>query len=236
MPGLFDHMDDREIDGAIQRLARQRAELPSLQARPTTQPQRNPLALHDAANHSTWRRTLIADVRRRSALTRPSSGQTSRGDNVARLLRSSLLPLTISSPRTEAMDMDYNHRLHVRRRAQLFDRLLALQLASAESSEPSFVPPPEPPQAAAPLDAREISALRASMLTLTSTLDDVCTICLEPRKKGNVVLRLGCGHCFHGACARNWLARSGCCPTCRKVLPRTGTSRSSSSQLYRTRP
>ena len=102
----------------------------------------------------------------------------------------------------------------------LLDHLLAGQVAAeeAEQAEASFVPPPTPPCAPAPLDPRALRALRADEMRLTTDLDDKCSVCLEPRLRGQTVLRLGCGHSFHVACARRWLACSACCPMCRKTL------------------
>lgn len=207
-----DHVDDREFGDALRRLEWQRSELPTqglvAWARALAhEPRRNSLSLHEASHSGAVPSSRLVDVQ--STAPRPTSVNNSRGEIVGRLVFDGS-----------------EHAAHVLHRRQLLDRLLALQLAADEPGEDSamdsttLVPPPEPGQAAPPLDAQELSALRASTSTLTHTLADVCTICLEPRQKGHVVLRLGCGHSFHGACARNWLSRSGCCPTCRMLVPR----------------
>ena len=43
-----------------------------------------------------------------------------------------------------------------------------------------------------------------------------CTICIEPYKFGQKVIRLPCGHYFHGTCIEPWLHKSCRCPLCRK--------------------
>ena len=43
-----------------------------------------------------------------------------------------------------------------------------------------------------------------------------CSICLEDFTKGELALRLPCGHLFHGPCIGTWLSSSSACPNCRK--------------------
>ena len=51
-------------------------------------------------------------------------------------------------------------------------------------------------------------------------LEDACAICLETMRKGEPSVVLPCGHCFHDACATEWLSVKAECPTCRgKVKP-----------------
>lgn len=44
--------------------------------------------------------------------------------------------------------------------------------------------------------------------------EDECVICAEDMH-GDGVLKLDCGHRFHEACVRQWLAEQSTCPTCR---------------------
>ena len=55
--------------------------------------------------------------------------------------------------------------------------------------------------------------------------EDVCCICLEPRRKGQLVLRLEpCGHCFHQSCSSKWLEEySASCPMCKAPAARPVT-------------
>lgn len=51
-----------------------------------------------------------------------------------------------------------------------------------------------------------------------------CAICLEgligelPECRSRGLLRLPCGHVFHGACAEPWLVREATCPMCRQPV------------------
>lgn len=48
---------------------------------------------------------------------------------------------------------------------------------------------------------------------------DACSICLEEFYLGHMVSTLHCGHIFHPACIRVWLARSKICPLCKTEAP-----------------
>jgi len=77
---------------------------------------------------------------------------------------------------------------------------------------------------------RAPSVLQAHLRSLHTfatreTLVDPCVICLDAMSCGQRVARLPCGHCFHSACATEWLA-GGClmCPLCKRSLAsRTST-------------
>lgn len=71
--------------------------------------------------------------------------------------------------------------------------------------------PPEPPRPPSPMHNPD--ALRGTKLG--RALEGQCAVCLEARHKGERVLFLACGHVFHCACVRRWLACSSCCPECR---------------------
>ena len=49
-----------------------------------------------------------------------------------------------------------------------------------------------------------------------------CTICFEPMKKGEVVMRLPCqaevSHAFHKKCVQPWLEKNNTCPNCRSTI------------------
>jgi hypothetical protein len=61
--------------------------------------------------------------------------------------------------------------------------------------------------------------------TLDCTLDDCCSICLEPRRTGDTVWVLECGHTFHKHCARCWLAGAATCPLCKQPVERAPAGR-----------
>lgn len=45
-----------------------------------------------------------------------------------------------------------------------------------------------------------------------------CIVCLQKYPENSQVVRLGCQHCFHGACITNWLKVSPKCPSCKKYF------------------
>ncbi len=47
---------------------------------------------------------------------------------------------------------------------------------------------------------------------------DACAICLTAVRDGDEESRMPCGHGFHPRCVERWLARSKCCPQCRRSL------------------
>lgn len=53
--------------------------------------------------------------------------------------------------------------------------------------------------------------------------DPVCPVCLDPlwRGGGGDVVRIACGHIFHGACLEGWWATSLTCPSCRRQTQKT---------------
>jgi hypothetical protein len=71
--------------------------------------------------------------------------------------------------------------------------------------------PPELPRPPSPMhNAEQLCGTR-----LGRSLDGPCAVCLDARNTGDQVLFLQCGHVFHVACVRRWLACSSCCPECR---------------------
>jgi len=44
---------------------------------------------------------------------------------------------------------------------------------------------------------------------------ECCAVCLERAGEGDAGVRLNCGHQYHAACARGWLAASTRCPLCK---------------------
>lgn len=46
-----------------------------------------------------------------------------------------------------------------------------------------------------------------------------CAVCQEPYEAGEEVIRLPCGHLFHGTCILPWLDKHNSCPVCRSELP-----------------
>ena len=48
--------------------------------------------------------------------------------------------------------------------------------------------------------------------------EEVCNVCLEMYKEGQISIKLDCGHCFHEACIVQWLKMRNTCPVCRHEL------------------
>jgi hypothetical protein len=54
--------------------------------------------------------------------------------------------------------------------------------------------------------------------------EDVCVICFEPVIKDEVIQRLrNCNHHFHYSCARRWINKKPCCPTCRSAVEKNSS-------------
>lgn len=45
-----------------------------------------------------------------------------------------------------------------------------------------------------------------------------CVICLSDYEKGEVILELPCGHCYHMTCVALWLVKKAICPICKAVV------------------
>ena len=61
------------------------------------------------------------------------------------------------------------------------------------------------------LSEAQIDSLKSD--TVTCTLDDTCSICIEDYTPGEVRKFLPCGHYFHGQCIKTWLSwTSNRCP------------------------
>lgn len=97
----------------------------------------------------------------------------------------------------------------VRPTPSMFDRL-------QQSRERWNIQPP-------PLRADDSAKLRPQ--PLTEDLPDVCSICLEKRRRGQQALTLQCGHAFHGRCILRWLEQSATCPICKEVVPSSAAER-----------
>ena len=48
--------------------------------------------------------------------------------------------------------------------------------------------------------------------------EQVCNVCLEIYKEGQISIKLDCGHCFHEKCIVQWLTMRNTCPVCRHEL------------------
>ena len=104
----------------------------------------------------------------------------------------------------------------------------SIQMAEYLTADSGLGPPgqlthPPLPQG---LDRASLRSLRASHeVVAEKTMPDDCCVCLEPRRRGQRLINLSCGHTLHAQCAQQWLARSACCPLCKQpVAPGTGHS------------
>jgi len=48
--------------------------------------------------------------------------------------------------------------------------------------------------------------------------EEVCNVCLEMYKEGQISIKLECEHCFHEKCIIQWLKMRNTCPVCRHEL------------------
>lgn len=66
------------------------------------------------------------------------------------------------------------------------------------------------------------AAVESPVLERNELLDvssQCCTICLDAMcPRAQTTCALACGHCYHGACIRDWLLRSTTCPDCRRPV------------------
>ena len=160
---------------------------------------------------SVVRRQLVQDVRHRATISAPRRAPTAG-----------------AATAIEDFSLNVEELMErARRRGELLDRMLALTSTAdhAEEIASAFELQHEP--RAPPLADKGMRALRAACeVRLEHSLEDVCSICLSERRKGQRVLRLpGCAHIFHSSCVRTWLARSACCPSCRReITPPSGAA------------
>ncbi|CAA7395111.1 unnamed protein product [Spirodela intermedia] len=48
--------------------------------------------------------------------------------------------------------------------------------------------------------------------------DRDCAVCLADFEEGELLRRLGCGHCYHRDCIGRWLRRRATCPKCSRLV------------------
>jgi hypothetical protein len=64
---------------------------------------------------------------------------------------------------------------------------------------------------------------------LEKDLEEECHLCLEPMKKGNLVITLPCRHLFHSPCVDDLVIHQHIvCPLCRKSIPLEASEKKSS--------
>jgi len=67
---------------------------------------------------------------------------------------------------------------------------------------------------------KEIFERKNPTKSVSTTLDDPCSICLEEMKKGDLTRKFHCNHIFHQSCSDRWLEMKNTCPLCQQsVLP-----------------
>ena len=71
------------------------------------------------------------------------------------------------------------------------------------------------PRGPPPAAASAVAALREQTLTEDS---DMCTVCQDEQKCGDISTTMPCGHSFHRECVTPWLKEHNTCPTCRHEL------------------
>ncbi|KAL3538819.1 hypothetical protein ACH5RR_002185 [Cinchona calisaya] len=86
------------------------------------------------------------------------------------------------------------------------------------SVQKSKRPPGLTQEALGSLQVEIFSKLSNSDEELTSSILEVCSICLESFLEGDKLIYLTCGHRFHFYCLDPWVRICGDCPNCRKAV------------------
>lgn len=69
------------------------------------------------------------------------------------------------------------------------------------------------------LSKAALDGLPESSITELEMTSDACLICLEEWGTEDArVVRLGCEHCFHPSCIKQWLEEHTECPVCKFVV------------------
>ncbi|KAL1224538.1 E3 ubiquitin-protein ligase CIP8 [Cardamine amara subsp. amara] len=61
-------------------------------------------------------------------------------------------------------------------------------------------------------------ALETFEVVSSSSLSQVCAVCIDAMVIGEICKKLPCGHCYHGNCILPWLQKRNSCPLCRSQL------------------
>ncbi|VVA92136.1 unnamed protein product [Arabis nemorensis] len=64
-----------------------------------------------------------------------------------------------------------------------------------------------------------VASLSRKVYEKTTSSLDICTICLDQFKMGEIVVTLPCGHEFDHSCILEWFFHNHVCPLCRFELP-----------------
>ena len=149
--------------------------------------------------------TLQRDRERSSGIHRCPLPPRSRHPAATRCSRRHANACAARRPAQRRYGRHHNRRWARRPRASMFDRLRHVRDAEERVAAAAFAIQGEP---------------KVEAVTLIRPIKDVCSICLEPRKAGDAVWILQCGHCFHQQCCRKWLSGASTCPMCKKEVER----------------
>ena len=100
----------------------------------------------------------------------------------------------------------------------LFSQLLGTVFREMQEEAEGSGPPPASAQA-----IRRLPTIVCQAEDLLDEQNRQCSICFGDCHIGHKMVRLPCGHLFHGACIGPWLYQRCTCPVCRYELPTDST-------------
>ena len=87
-----------------------------------------------------------------------------------------------------------------------------------------------------PASDRAINSLKKTEINdenLNEFKDQTCNVCLENFNKGQITIKLECGHFFHENCIIHWLKMRNTCPVCRHELESNDPNYEKRKHLHR---
>jgi len=100
----------------------------------------------------------------------------------------------------------------------LFQQLLGNALREMQEEAEARGPPPASAQA-----IRRLPTVVVAAEDLIEEQNRQCAVCFGNCHVGHKMVRLPCGHLFHGSCIGPWLYKRCTCPVCRYELPTDST-------------
>lgn len=97
---------------------------------------------------------------------------------------------------------------------ELFTRLLGDVFREMQEEAENAGPPPASAQA-----IRRLPTIVVAAEDLIDEQNRQCAVCFGDCHVGHKMVRLPCGHLFHGACIGPWLYKRCTCPVCRYEMP-----------------
>mmetsp|Transcript_24712 Transcript_24712/g.53847 ORF Transcript_24712/g.53847 Transcript_24712/m.53847 type:complete len:370 (-) Transcript_24712:2001-3110(-) len=158
---------------------------------------------------SSGRSTQTSTSTRARATGRSSTGSAFRGSRS----RSSATSERERRRERERAEID-NLQRELAAMEELFTQLLGNVLREIQEEEEGAGPPPASAQA-----IRRLPTIVVAAEDLIDEQNRQCSVCFGDCHVGHKMVRLPCGHLFHGACIGPWLYKRCTCPVCRYEMP-----------------